>query len=88
MVAIPTTDSVVWPYQLALTPDRLQGRTQAAVSSITTGLGTVGPLAAGFLLANVSERATIAVFAAAGVTIALWGTLSPAIRAAPRIEDL
>jgi len=86
MVAIPTTDSVVWPYQLSLTPDRLQGRMQAAVSSITTGLVTVGPLVAGFLLANVSERATIAVFAAAGVKIALWGTLSPAIRSAPSLD--
>jgi MFS family permease len=88
MVAIPTTDSVVWPYQLSLTPDRLQGRMQAAVSSITTGLGTIGPLVAGFLLANVSERATIAVFAAAGVTIALAGTLSPAIRSAPSLDAL
>jgi MFS family permease len=88
MVAIPTTDSVVWPYQLSLTPDRLQGRMQAAVSSITTGLGTIGPLVAGFLLATVSERATIAVFAAAGVTIALAGTLSPAIRSAPSLDAL
>jgi MFS family permease len=85
MVAIPTTDSVVWPYQLALTPDRLQGRMQAAVSSITLGMGTIGPLAAGFLLANVSERATIAVFAATGLTLAVWGTLSPSIRGAPSI---
>ena len=26
-LAIPTTDSIVWPYQLSLTPDRLIGRT-------------------------------------------------------------
>jgi predicted MFS family arabinose efflux permease len=88
MVAIPTTDSVVWPYMLTLTPDRLVGRTQAAVGSITLATGTVGPLAAGFLLATVSERATIAVFAASGLALALWGTLSPAIRAAPAIDEL
>jgi MFS family permease len=86
--AIPTTDSVVWPYQLSLTPDRLIGRTQAAISTITTGMGTIGPLAAGFLLATVSERATIAVFAAFGLTLAVWGTLSPAIRAAPSLEEI
>jgi MFS family permease len=87
-LAIPTTDSIVWPYQLSLTPDRLMGRTQAAISSLTNGTAALGPLAAGFLLANVSARATIAVFAAFGVAMAIWGTLSPAIRAAPSLEEI
>jgi MFS family permease len=87
-LAIPTTDSVVWPYQLSLTPDRLIGRTQSAISAITLAMGTVGPLAVGFLLESVSERATVGVIAAFGLTLAVWGTLSPAIRAAPAIEDL
>ena len=87
-LAIPTTDSIVWPYQLSLTPDRLIGRTTAAVSSLTNGTAALGPLLAGFLLANVSARATIAVFAAFGVAMAIWGTLSPAIRAAPTLEEI
>ena len=87
-LAIPTTDSIVWPYQLSLTPDRLMGRTQAAISTLTNGTAALGPLAAGFLLASVSARATIAVFAAFGVTMAIWGTLSPAIRAAPSLEEI
>jgi MFS family permease len=87
-LAIPTTDSVVWPYQLSLTPDRLIGRTQSAISSITLGMATIGPLAVGLLLSSVSERATVGVIAAFGLTLAVWGTLSPAIRAAPAIEDL
>ena len=87
-LAIPTTDSIVWPYQLSLTPDRLMGRTQAAISSLTNGTAALGPLVAGFLLASVSARATIAVFAAFGVAMAIWGTLSPAIRAAPSLEEI
>jgi MFS family permease len=87
-LAIPTTDSVVWPYMLSLTPDRLIGRTQSAVSSITLATATIGPLVVGFLLESVSERATVGVIAAFGLTLAMWGTLSPAIRAAPAIEDL
>ena len=87
-LAIPTTDSIVWPYQLSLTPDRLMGRTQAAISTLTNGTAALGPLAAGFLLASVSARATIAVFAAFGVAMAIWGTLSPAIRAAPSLEEI
>ncbi|MGH2899854.1 MAG: hypothetical protein ACRDMZ_14365, partial [Solirubrobacteraceae bacterium] len=87
-LAIPTTDSIVWPYQLSLTPDRLMGRTQAAISTLTNGTAALGPLAAGFLLASVSARATIAVFAAFGLAMAIWGTLSPAIRAAPSLEEI
>ena len=88
MLAIPTTDSVVWPYQMTLTPDRLMGRTQAAITTFTNGMGTIAPLLAGFLLATVSPRATVAVFAAFGVALAVWGTLSPAIRAAPTLGEL
>ena len=87
-LAIPTTDSIVWPYQLSLTPDRLIGRTQAAMNSLTNGTSALGPLITGFLLANISGRATVAVLAAFGVTMAVWGTLSPAIRAAPTLEEI
>jgi len=87
-LAIPTTDSIVWPYQMSLTPDRLMGRATAAISSLTNGAGALGPLLAGFLLANVSARTTIGVLAAFGVAMAVWGTLSPAIRAAPTLEEI
>jgi MFS family permease len=87
-LAIPSTDSVVKGYQLALTPDRLLGRVESARSSIALLIAPLGPLAAGFLLDSVSERAAIAVFAAFGLVLALWGTLSPAIRAAPSLDEL
>lgn len=87
-LAIPTTDSIVWPYQLSLTPDRLIGRATAAITSLTGGTAALGPLVAGLLLANVSARATIAVLAAFGLAMAIWGTLSPAIRAAPSLDEL
>ena len=48
----------------------------------------LGPLAAGILRGIVSPRATIAVFAAFGLVLAVWGTLSPSIRAAPSLEQL
>jgi hypothetical protein len=47
----------------------------------------LGPLAAGILLETTSSRATVAVFTACGVVLAVWGTLSLAIRAAPRLEQ-
>jgi hypothetical protein len=40
------------------------------------------------LLDIVPARAAIAVFAAFGLVLAVWGTLSPSIRAAPSLEEL
>ncbi|HEX6663978.1 MAG TPA: MFS transporter [Gaiellaceae bacterium] len=87
-LAIPSTDSVVRSLQLAMTPDRLLGRVESARSTIALLLAPLGPLAAGLLLGKVSERATIAVFASVGLALALSGTLSPSIRAAPSLDEL
>jgi hypothetical protein len=40
------------------------------------------------LLGAVSERATIGAFAAFSLVLAVWGTLSPSIRAAPSLDRL
>jgi Major Facilitator Superfamily len=87
-VAIPSTDSVVHGYRLAMTPDRLLGRSESVRSTISLLIAPLGPLTAGVLLAAASARATIAVFTASGVALAVWGTLSPAIRSAPSLEEL
>jgi MFS family permease len=87
-LAIPSTNSVVHSYQLAMTPDRLVGRAESVRSTIALMIAPLGPLAAGVLLEATSERATIAVFAAVGLVLALWGTLSPAIRSAPSLDEL
>ena len=50
-------------------------------STLALLIAPLGPLAAGVLLGAVSARATVAVFAGLGLVLALWGTLSPAIRA-------
>jgi MFS family permease len=85
-VAMPVTDSVVVGYRIAVIPDRLLGR----VESVRTALGQIasplGPLAAGVLLETTSSRATVAVFTACGVALAVWGTVSPVIRSAPRLD--
>ena len=87
-LAIPSTDSVVNGYQLAMTPDRLIGRVESVRLTIALLIAPLGPLVAGVLLGAVSERATIAVFAAFGLLLAVWGTLSPSIRSAPILDEL
>jgi Transmembrane secretion effector len=87
-LAIPSTNSVVHGYRIAMTPDRLLGRTEAAWSSISLLILPLGPLAAGVLLDNLPARAAIGLFAVFGLVLAVWGTLSPAIRAAPSLDEL
>jgi MFS family permease len=87
-LVIPSTDSVVHSYRYAMTPDRLLGRVASVWTVIGLAIAPLGPLLAGLLLDAASARATIAVFAAAGLALALWGTLSAAIRTAPSLSDL
>jgi Transmembrane secretion effector len=87
-LAIPSTDSVVNGYRIAMTPDRLLGRVESVRSTVALLIAPLGPLVAGLMLAAVSARATIAVFAAFGLVLAVWGTLSPSIRSAPSIDEL
>jgi MFS family permease len=87
-LTIASTDSVVHGYRIAMTPDRLLGRAESVRSMISLLIAPLGPLIAGVLLAAGSARATIAVFATAGLVLAVWGTLSPSIRAAPSLDEL
>ena len=87
-IAMPVTDSAVTGYRVAITPDRLLGRSESVRSNIALLISPLGPLTAGLLLANVSARATIGFFAAFALGLALWGLLSPSIRKAPSLAEL
>jgi MFS family permease len=84
---IPSTDSVVHGYRIAMTPDRLLGRAESVRSMISVSLAPLGPLVAG-LLFTVSARTTIGVFAVAALVLAVWGTTSATIRDAPELAAL
>jgi predicted MFS family arabinose efflux permease len=86
-LAIPSTDSVVHSLGIRLTPDRLLGRVESVRSTIALLIAPLGPLAAGFLIADISARAAVGLFAASALVLALWGTLSPAIRSAPKLDE-
>jgi MFS family permease len=87
-IAAPVTDSVVVGYRLAMTPDRLVGRVESVRTTISLVASPLGPLLAGWLFGVTSARETVAVFALGGLGLAAWGTLSPAIRAAPSLAEL
>jgi MFS family permease len=87
-IAAPVTDSVVVGYRIAMTPDRLVGRVESVRTTMSLAVGPLGPLLAGWLIETTSARATVAVFATGGLGLALWGTLSSAIRNAPSLSEL
>jgi hypothetical protein len=55
---------------------------------VTARPAPLGPLVAGFVLVAASDRAAIAVFAAFGLLLALLGTVSPSLRAAPSFDKI
>ena len=82
-LAIPSTDSAVHGYRVAMTPDRLLGRAEAARTTITGGLMPIGPLLVGVLLEHYSGRAVIAALALGGMALAVWATLDRSMRDLP-----
>ena len=82
-LAVPSTDSVVNGYRIAVTPDRLLGRSEAVRSAIALSAASLAPLAAGLLLQHSTPRWTVACFTAWALGLALWATLSRTLRDPP-----
>jgi predicted MFS family arabinose efflux permease len=86
-LAVPSTDSLVGGYQLALTPDRLVGRVDSVIRMISFLPVPFGQLLAGFLLGVTSPRVTVACFVLVALVCALVATLTPALRSLPSSAD-
>ena len=85
---LPITDSVVIARRLAMTPDRLLGRVEAARLTIARTAQPLGPLAAGLVLGACSSRTTVALFAFVSAALAVCGTASRALRTPPPLEEV
>ena len=79
----PVTNSIVTSQRIMLTPDRLQGRVQAASTLISFAAGWLGPLVVGFMLQGVGETATVLALAGWALLLALAVTSSRAFRQPP-----
>ena len=87
-LAIPSTNSVVHGYRMAMTPDRMLGRVESIWRTISLLIMPLGPLVAGILLDAVPARAAIGLFVAVALVLVVWGVLSPSIQAAPSLDEL
>jgi MFS family permease len=79
----PVTNSIVVSYRVALAPDRLQGRVQAASTLISFAFAWLGPLAVGFLLERAGSSATVLVLWGWALVLAVAATLARAFRNPP-----
>lgn len=79
----PIWNIVISSYQLAVTPDRIQGRVLGASGMIAMSGAPLGPLAGGFLLEHVGATASLWLLAAWMLALATAATVSPSVRRTP-----
>jgi len=83
---LPVTDSYVIAHRIAITPDHLQGRAEAARMTIVRSAAPLGSLLAGILLSAGSSRVAVGVFLALNAVEALYVTAAPALRSPPPLS--
>lgn len=81
----PVWNVVISAYQLAVTPDRIQGRVIGAASMVAFGAIPLGSLVGGLLLGWLGTRPTVWVLTIFMVSIAMVATVNRAVRAAPAL---
>lgn len=81
----PLTNSIVVGYRVALTPDALQGRVQAASTLVSFSAGWLGPLAVGLLFQHAGPTATILVLTGWSLALVVAATVSRAFRSPPEL---
>ncbi|WP_285790401.1 MFS transporter [Micromonospora sp. NBRC 101691] len=83
----PIWNIAISSYQLAITPDRIQGRVLGASGMIAMGGVPIGPLAGGFLLEQVGATTSLWLLAAWMLALAVVATVSPSVRHAPALPS-
>ncbi|WBB75901.1 MFS transporter [Micromonospora sp. WMMD1128] len=82
----PTANAVLFGYQAAITPDRLQGRVVSVIFLAATSAAALAPGLAGLLLAHLSAAVTMLVFAGLVAVSAVTATLSSGIRSMSTVD--
>ena len=83
----PVTNSIIVSYRVALAPDRLQGRVQAASTLISFSAGWLGPLFVGFMVQSAGATPTILVISGWALLLAVVAILAPAFRHPPDLGE-
>lgn len=78
--AAPSANTVIISYQMATTPDHLQGQAYAAITLITGIPASLGSLTSGALLASIGSTNTVIVLTATATATVLIGSTSVTLR--------
>jgi MFS family permease len=84
----PAANAVLFGYQAAITPDRLQGRVISVIFFAALSFATVAPYVAGLLVTHVGGPGTVLVFAAVFAAAAVGATVSRGIRSMRPLAEL
>jgi predicted MFS family arabinose efflux permease len=84
----PSLNAASFGYQVAITPDAMQGRVDSAIGLLSLGLQPFAPLAAGLFVAAWGGQWAFAVFAGVLAVAAVVGTASRGIRTMRPLEEL
>jgi MFS family permease len=82
----PAANAALFGYQMAITPDRLQGRVVSVIMVAATSMAALAPVAAGFLVAAFGAPVAILCFAAAVTVSAFAASFGTGLRASARAE--
>lgn len=84
----PGANTILVTHVIVVTPDRLQGRVDAAGNLISGALTPLAPLGAGFALSAIGGPGALLAIAAVAALVALSVTASPLMRAIPPTAQL
>lgn len=88
LLLAPAVNAALFGYQIAITPDAMQGRVDSTISLLAMGLQPLAPLAGGLLVATLDGRWAFVGFAAVLALAALIAVLSKGIRHLAPLETL
>ncbi|GAA1973215.1 MFS transporter [Kitasatospora viridis] len=83
----PVWNVVISAYQLAVTPDRIQGRVLGSVGMVAFGAVPLGSLLGGLMLSRLGADTTVWVLTGWMLLMALIASVSPSVRRAPSLAD-
>jgi fucose permease len=88
MLLAPALNAGLFGYQIAITPDAMQGRVDSSISLLASCLQPLAPLAAALLFATIGGQWAMACFAGLLAVAAAGSLLSKGIRDMRPIEEL
>lgn len=87
MLVNPIGNSALMAYRVAITPDRLQGRSMSALAFLSMAITPLAPVLGGWLLGHVNHYVAMYAFVALVAVTAVMVSASATVRAVPRSSE-